>query len=128
MGAKQKITTTLLWGFGLWLLGYIAGMVLFFMVPKELIGWIITPFACAITILVLVKKIKCPKMMCYFRLGLIWMFMAIVLDYVFLIKMLNTGTAYYKADVYLYYILTLTLPIAVGYWKYEHKSPKAELF
>lgn len=118
----------LIWGFILWLVGYIAGMVLFFVVPKEMIGWVITPFASLFTIWVLMKKVRRPELMCYFGTGLIWTVMAMILDYVFIVTMLKTGVAYYKLDVLLYYFLTFALPIAVGYWKYTHKSPNAKLF
>lgn len=64
--------------------------------------------------------------MCYFGLGLLWTIMAVGLDYIFIVKMLKAGSAYYKPDVYLYYALILTLPMIVGYWKYKHKSPKAK--
>lgn len=128
MTITEKLKSTLVWGFVLWLVGYIAGMVLFFVAPKELIGWIITPLATILTIWVLVKKIKRPEMKCYFGLGLIWMIMAVVLDYIFLVKMFGVGNTYYKADVFLYYTLTLILPIAVGYWKFKQKSSKSELF
>lgn len=128
MSTKDKIKSMLFWGFVLWLTGYLAGFVLFFVVPKEYIGWIITPFATLFTVWVLFKKIKRPELMCYFGTGLIWTIMAVILDYVFLVKMLNTGNAYYKPDVYLYYILTFLLPIAVGYWKFKHKPKDAELF
>jgi hypothetical protein len=128
MPTKEKIKSMLAWGFILWLVGYIAGFVLFFVVPKAYIGWVITPFATVFTIWVLMKKIKRPELMCYFGTGLIWTLMAVGLDYLFIVKMLKTGTSYYKPDVYLYYILTFTLPILVGYWKFKHKSPKDLLF
>lgn len=54
--------------------------------------------------------------------------MAVLLDYIFLVKMLGAGTAYYKADVSIYYGLTFILPIIVGYWKFKHKPKDAELF
>jgi len=66
--------------------------------------------------------------MCYFGTGLIWTLMAVTLDYLFIVMLLKTGITYYKPDVFLYYFLTATLPIVVGYYKYKHKSPKAELF
>lgn len=128
MTTSEKIKNMLTWGFILWLVGYIAGILLFFIVPKEYIGWVITPFAIVFTIWVLMKKVKRPELTCYFGTGFVWTFMAIVLDYLFNVVLFNIGTAYYKPDVYLYYILTITLPPAVGYWKYTHKSPKADLF
>jgi hypothetical protein len=128
MTTSEKVKNMLFWGFILWLVGYVAGMVLFFVVPKDLIGWVISPFASLFTIWVLMKKVRRPELMCYFGTGLIWTLMAVLLDYIFIVTMLKTGTTYYRPDVLLYYFLTFSLPIAVGYWKYTHKKPKAELF
>jgi hypothetical protein len=128
MKVKDKVKNMLFWGFILWLFGYFAGMVLFFIVPKNLIGWVITPFATILTIWVLINKVKRPELKCYFGTGLIWTIMAILLDYIFIVQMLKTGNSYYKPDVYLYYLLTFSLPIIVGYWKYRNKPPKTELF
>lgn len=128
MSVKEKVTSMLLWGFMLWLVGYIAGILLFFIVPKDYIGWILSPFATLLTVWVLMKKIKRPELMCYFGLGLIWTIMAIVLDYIFLVSLFKTGASYYKPDVYLYYALTFILPVLVGYWKFRKKSNKEKLF
>lgn len=128
MSIKEKLTNTFIWGFILWFIGYLAGFVLFFIVPKTYIGWVITPFATILTIWIIMKKVKRPELMCYFGLGLLWTLMAVGLDYMFIVKMLKTGVSYYKPDVFLYYILTFILPIIVGYYKYKHKSPKAKLF
>jgi hypothetical protein len=42
--------------------------------------------------------------------------MAVALDYIFLVKLFK-ATDYYKVDVYVYYVLTLLLPIVVGWYK-----------
>ncbi|MFA6005665.1 MAG: hypothetical protein WC775_04240 [Patescibacteria group bacterium] len=128
MSVQEKVKNMLTWGFVLWVTGYIAGFVLFFVVPKDYIGWVITPFAILFTVWVLFKKVKRPELMCYFGTGLIWTLMAMILDYIFIVMLLKTGTSYYKPDVFLYYGLTFLLPILVGYWKFKHKLPKAKLF
>jgi len=107
---------TLLWGFVLWLFGYILGFVFFALVPKEVIGWYIMPFGILATLWVLFKKIERKQFMCYFGLGLIWTVMAAVLDYLLIVKMLS-AVNYYKLDIYFYYGLTFFLPIAVGWYK-----------
>ena len=118
---KKKIfLNTIFWGFLLWLFGYILGFVFFGLIPKESIGWYIMPFGVIVTLWVLLKKIKRDELMCYFGLGLIWTIMAIALDYVFLVKLLNT-TDYYKLDVYIYYIFIFVLPIIVGWIKFKTK-------
>jgi hypothetical protein len=125
MDMKKIFLNTVWWGFVLWLFGYALGMIFFAFVPKDMIGWLITPFGVAATIWVLLKKIKRESFQCYIGLGVIWLLLAVILDYVFLVKLLN-ATGYYKLDVYFYYFITLTLPIAVGWYKFskKKKSPK----
>ena len=107
----------MVWGFVLWLIGYALGFILFAFVPTDMIGWVITPIGIIITLWVLFKKIKRDRFKCYVGLGVIWTLMAIILDYIFLVKMLKPADGYYKLDVYLYYALTLLLPILVGWSK-----------
>ena len=114
---KVKIfLNTVVWGFALWVFGYVLGFLFFALVPKELIGWYITPFGIAFTLWVLLKKIKREEFMCYIGLGILWTVLAVILDYVFIVKMLNSAN-YYKLDVYFYYASTLILPIIVGWYK-----------
>ena len=47
-------------------------------------------------------------------LGLGWSVIAILGDYLFIVKALNPPDGYYKLDVYLYYVLTLALPIGAA--------------
>ena len=110
---KRIFLNTLFWGFILWLFGYVLGFLLFALVPKDIIGWYIMHFGIIFTLWVLFKKIKRESFGCYIGLGVIWMIMAIVLDYIFIVKLLKAAD-YYKPDVYLYYILTFVLPVIVG--------------
>jgi len=122
---KGKIfLNTVLWGLALWLFGYVLGFVFFAFVPKEYIGWCIMPFGIIATLWVLFKKIKREEFGCYVGLGVIWTIIAVVLDYVLLVKLLK-ATDYYKMDVYIYYILTFVLPIIVGWYKFKKiKAPE----
>ncbi len=113
---RKIFFNTVIWGFVLWLFGYILGIVLFVFVPKHLIGYYILPFGVALTLWVLFKKIKRKNFSCYIGLGLIWTIMAVVLDYLFIVKLFQSSD-YYKPDVYVYYMLTFALPIAVGWFK-----------
>ena len=116
MNKKQIFLNTVFWGFILWFFGYVLGIVFFALVPKNLIGLVISPIAVVFTLWVLIKKIKREKFMCYFGLGLIWTVMAVILDYLFIVKLFQS-TDYYKADIYVYYGLTFVLPMAVGLYK-----------
>jgi hypothetical protein len=119
---KGKIfLNTILWGLALWIFGYVLGMIFFAFVPKDVIGWYVTPFGIVAILWVLFKKIERESFMCYIGLGIIWTIMAMILDYIFLVKMLS-ATDYYRLDVYLYYALTFLLPIAVGWKKMLKKN------
>jgi hypothetical protein len=104
------------WGFGLWFIGYVLGILLFTVVPISLLGWIITPIGVTITLWVLLKKIKSTSFYYYVSLAIIWTILAILCDYFFLVKVFKPTDGYYKVDVYLYYFLTFLLPILIG-WK-----------
>lgn len=114
---KQFIKDAFGWGFILWLIGYILGIVLFFIVPPNLIGWVITPAGILITLWVLMKKIKNPALKYYLKLALAWTIIAVVLDYFLLVKVFNPANGYYKLDVYFYYASTFVLPLLVGWYK-----------
>lgn len=113
--AKQFIKDALGWGFLLWLVGYALGMMLFAVVPVNLIGWVIMPIGTALTLWVLLKKIKADQFVYFVKLAVAWTVIAIVFDYFFMVKALKV-IGYYKFDIYLYYALTFVLPLVVG-WK-----------
>lgn len=114
---KQLIKDSLLWGFILWLFGYILGIVFFAFVPPTLLGWTIMPFGIIFTLWVLFKKIKKDSFKYYLILAIIWTLMAIVLDYFLLVKVFNPADGYYKLDVYLYYVINFILPVVIGWYK-----------
>lgn len=105
------------WGILLWLFGYLLGIIFFFIVPKSIIGWIITPIAVIVTLWVLLKKIQSVSVLYYFMIAIFWTVIAVVLDYFLLLKIFKPEDGYYKPDVYLYYALTFILPLLVGWWK-----------
>jgi hypothetical protein len=105
----------LIWGFVLWLIGYILGFIFFAMVPPSMIGWVIMPIGTVITLWVLFKKFKTKNFLDYIEIGLIWTAIAVVCDYFFLVKVLKPADGYYKLDIYIYYLLTFMLPLIVGF-------------
>ena len=113
----QVYKDTLGWGLLLWLFGYLLGIILFFVMPKSMIGWIITPIAVIVTLWVLIKKIKSVSVSYYFLVAITWTLIAVVLDYFLIVKAFKPEDGYYKPDVYLYYSLTFILPLLAGLWK-----------
>jgi hypothetical protein len=114
MTSTRFIVRTLVWGFLVWLVGYILGFILFFIVPTSLIGWIVTPIGIVFSLWVLWRKISGKRFEQYAFVAFIWTILAILLDYIFIVKMLQPADGYYKIDVYLYYGLTFVLPLIVG--------------
>ncbi len=110
---KQFYKDAFGWGFILWLIGYALGIMLFTVVPLSVVGWIIMPIGTIITIWVLFKKVKADSFQYYALLAVIWLLIAVVFDYLFLVKAFNVD-GYYKLDVYLYYTLTFVLPLLAG--------------
>jgi hypothetical protein len=105
------------WGVALWLVGYILGIVLFFVLPVSMIGWLIMPIGVVITLWVLLNKINYKSVWYYAILSVSWTAIALGLDYVFIVRLLSPEDGYYKLDVYLYYVLTFLTPLAVGLWR-----------
>lgn len=102
------------WGFVIWLVGYILGFVFFAFVPPQLIGWYIMPIGIALTLWVLRRKIAPRPLRSLFLLGIVWTLIAVIGDYLFIVRALAPADGYYKLDVYLYYALTLLLPLLAG--------------
>lgn len=123
---KKILMDALGWGFALWLIGYLLGIALFFLVPPSLLGWAIMPIGFVITMFVSMKKIGDDKgrdSIGYFLIiAFVWTLMAAVLDYAFIVKMLSPADGYYKLDVYIYYALTFVIPLAAGYWRQRKKA------
>ena len=119
---KNFYKDAFLWGFVLWLVGYALGIILFAIVPANMIGWVIMPVGIIITLWVLLKKVKGDSLKYYVWLGIVWAIMAVILDYFLLVKVFNPVGGYYKPDVYLYYILTLALPVIVGCRRFKKKG------
>jgi hypothetical protein len=120
---KQTVKDSLGWGFVLWLIGYVLGIVFFALVPENLIGWIIMPIATVITFWVAFKKVQGDTFRYYCLVALVWLLIAVLGDYLFIVKALNPADGYYKPDVYLYYALTLAIPLLAGWMKTLRGTP-----
>jgi uncharacterized membrane protein len=114
---KQLLKDSLGWGFILWLIGYVLGIILFFVLPPSIMGWVIMPIGILITVWVLLKKVQGDTFRYYMILAIAWTAIAVVFDYLFIVKALNPAGGYYKLDVYLYYALTFIIPLIIGWWK-----------
>ena len=114
---RQLLHDSLGWGFVLWVIGYILGIVLFVTIPPALIGWVIMPFGVLIIVSVLVTRVRTYSLRDYMVLAIAWTAIAVVADYLFIVKAFNPPDGYYKLDVYLYYALTFLAPLAVAIYR-----------
>jgi uncharacterized membrane protein len=113
------------WGFALWLIGFVLGIVLFMIVPQSMIGWVIMPIGIIIALWILLKKVKGDSFQYYALLAVVWVLIAVACDYFFLVKVFKPTDGYYKLDVYLYYAITFLLPLVVGWRKFGSQKTSA---
>ena len=99
-----------------WLVGYLAGMVLFFTPFSNSMGWIMlvvfTPFTIVVTWWWFRQRERLP-LQYYAGVGVAWTLIAVVLDYLFIV-LLFKAIEYYVWDVFLYYALMFLIPVGVG--------------
>jgi hypothetical protein len=113
---QQTLKDTAGPGILFWLIGYIAGMVLFFTPLKDSMGWVMlvtfTPFTIVVTWWWF-KSREYLSLEYYAGVGVAWALIAVVLDYLFIV-MLFSSPAYYSLHIYLYYALMFLIPLGVG--------------
>ncbi|HTY14461.1 MAG TPA: hypothetical protein VMC42_02035 [Methanoregulaceae archaeon] len=102
-------------GLFLWFIGWCASLVLFLYVPVDLLGWILfaifTPLTIAITVLWFRKRDL--SMVYYLAVALSWTCIAVVFDYLFIVKLFGVS-GYYHPSVIVYYAETFLIPLLTG--------------
>jgi len=114
---KKVLKDLLGWGFLVWLIGYALGIMAFTVVPKNMIGIVVTPIGILVSLFILIRKIKSTEIKYYLYISVAWTLIAIISDYLFLVQAFKTGVVYYQTDVYVYYSVTFMLPLLVGWYK-----------
>ena len=119
---RERLIDTLGLGFFLWFLGYIASVILYFLVPSEVIGWILfvllTPVFVVITLARFRERLLPVRY--YVVVSVTWTGIAIVFDYLFIVLIFSPEN-YYHLSVLLYYLETFLVPLIVGIL-YRHKA------
>lgn len=119
--SRITMTDTLGLGAGLWLIGYLASLALFFTPLKGVLGWILFVILTPVTTYIAYRVFGNRKegLAYYAIVAVSWLAIAIVLDYVFIVT-LYSQPQYYAPDVFAYYAVTFLIPLMVG-WKYSGK-------
>lgn len=115
---KSRMIDIFVFGILIWFIGYIAGIVLYFFVPANLLGWVLCIIFTPITFWIASRRFKNRKLklFCYFMTGVFWVVIAVALDYFFIVKLFNSLN-YYKPDVFVYYLTTFLIPLVIGLCK-----------
>jgi len=114
-------------GAGLWLIGYLASLLLFFSPFAGIMGWILLIVFTPVTIAVAWWWFRARDLALsyYAGVGAAWTVIAVVLDYLFIVLLFQA--TYYGFDVFVYYALTFLIPVGVGlYLRRARKEPVAK--
>ncbi len=116
---QQILKDTAGLGILFWLIGYLAGIVLFFTPYAGSMGWIMTvvftPFTIAVTWWWFRQRERL-SLQYYAGVGIAWALIAVVLDYLFIVMLFGT-TTYYAPHIFLYYALMFLIPVGVGLYR-----------
>lgn len=118
MFSKEKLVDLFGYGIGFWLLGYIAGIILFMFLPLNLLGWVLIIIFSPIYIYLTLKRFKNrdEEFKYYGLIAIVWTVIAIVFDYLFIV-MLFSNPNYYQIDIAVYYLITFIVPLGIGFAK-----------
>lgn len=111
-------------GTGLWLIGYLASLALYFTPLWETMGgWILLVIFTPVTVAIAwwwFKQRETFPLPYYAKVGIAWMLIAIVLDYLFIVRLFQA--TYYGTDVFVYYAMTFLIPVGVGLYLNRTRS------
>jgi hypothetical protein len=122
---KLLVNESLGWGTAIWCFGYVLGIALFFALPVALIGWTILPAGLAVAVWVMTTRVDEDRLASYAVVALVWTAIAVVCDYIFIVKAIKPADGYYKLDVFIYYALTFLVPLVVGWWKLTRPAARS---
>jgi hypothetical protein len=124
---KQWMKDTAGLGTALWLLGYLASLVLFFTPFALVMGWILFALLTPVTIVIAwwwFRKRECLPLQYYAGVGVAWVLIAIVSDYLFIVLLLHA--TYYGIDVFVYYAMAFLIPLGVGLFLNRNRNEPGE--
>jgi hypothetical protein len=112
---RTKLIDTFGLGFVIWLVGFVASIILWGFVSHDILGWVL--FLIFIPLMLYLPYMRFrerkERLSYYLIVGLVWLLVAVVFDYIFIVKLFNSQD-YYKLDVFVYYAVTFLMPLIVG--------------
>jgi hypothetical protein len=110
-------------GTGLWLIGYLASLALFFSPYAGIMGWILLAIFTPVTVAITwwwFRQWEGLSLQYFAGVGVAWMLIAVVLDYLFIVLLFQA--TYYGPDVFVYYAVTFLIPVGVGLYLNRTRS------
>ena len=86
-------------------------------------GWILLIIFTPVTIAVTwwwFRKRKGLTLEYYAKVGIAWVLIAVVFDYLFIVQLFQA--TYYEADVFVYYAMTFLIPVGVGFYLIQKQN------
>lgn len=111
----QYLRDTLGLGLAFWLIGYLLSLVLYFIVPPGIMGWILFVALTPVMVVVTWRWFSDRNLpITYFlQVAAFWTVIAMVGDFLFIVLLFSAQT-YYQADVLVYYLVTFLVPVGIG--------------
>jgi hypothetical protein len=112
-------------GILLWLIGYLAALLLFVSSLAAVMGWILIAVFTPVSIVIVWRWFagRDLPLAYYAGAGIVWTAIAIVCDYLFIVVLFSA--TYYGPDVFVYYAITFLVPVCVGLSKQRVTGKKA---
>ena len=94
MAKREFIIDSLGIGLALWLAGYLSSLLLFILIPKDLLGWILFVVFAPITVYVAYWRFHRRNLQFNYYLGVavVWTLIAVIFDYLFIVKLFYQPT------------------------------------
>jgi uncharacterized membrane protein SirB2 len=112
---KTRLIDTIGLGFLIWLIGYIASILLWGFVSHDILGWILFVVFTPLMAYLPYRRFRSRNETAgyYFLVALVWLLIAVVFDYLFIVKLFDAKD-YYKLDIFVYYTVTFLAPLLIG--------------
>ena len=111
---QTLLKDTVVLGVLLWLLGYIASLLLFVSPFAGIMGWILIAVFTPVSVIIVWRWFtgRDLPLAYYAGLGIAWTVIAVVFDYLFIVLLFSA--TYYGLDVFVYYAITFLIPVCIG--------------
>lgn len=97
-------------------MGFAFSLALFALLPEKMTAQIILAIMTPVSFVIVFYRLrfKSEHILYFVLVGIVWLFIAVILDHIFIVTLFNIKN-YYDAEVVFYYLITPIIPIFIGY-------------